>query len=233
MKIYFIRHGEPGPMGPDGRNLTELGQKQAHAAAQRLKDSGIEMIFSSPMIRAKQTAEPTAQLLGLNIAFCDFIKEIGWSSLNSESIPENGHPWKLARLRASEGKSLFMDDWQRDYPYSNSEVVQYYNNVASGIDEFLREFGYKREGDYYRVIGKDTEKTIAIFSHAGSSSAALSHILNIPFPQFCGAFCPKHASVTLVEFSNKAGELIYPTMLLFNDTRHTEDLTSVNTFIEK
>lgn len=230
MKIYFIRHGEPNPK--DGA-LTELGLKQAQATAHRLKDSGIELIFSSPLKRAWQTAEPAAEMLGLGIMSCDFIREIGWGALDSETIPENGHPWNLATLHASEGKSLFMDDWQSCYPYSNSEVVKYYNDIALGIDGFLGEFGYKREGDYYRVSGNDTEKTIAIFSHAGSSSAALSHILNIPFPQFCGALIPMHASVTVVEFSNKEGKLIYPNMLLFNDTRHADDLTNIQTFMEK
>ena len=44
MKIYFIRHGHP-----DYKNdcLTELGHRQAAAAAEKLKDSGIGQIFSS------------------------------------------------------------------------------------------------------------------------------------------------------------------------------------------
>lgn len=230
MKIYFIRHGEPSP---EDRLLTELGHKQAQAAAHRLADSGIEQIFSSTLKRAWQTAEPTAKMLGLDIIPCDFIREIGWKSLDSEPLPENGHPWNLAVLRASEGKSLLMDDWQSRYPYSNSRVVECYRDVVSGMDGFLETLGYKREGDYYRVIGDDTDKTIAVFSHAGSSSAALSHMLNIPFPQFCGAFTPRHASVTLVELSNKKGALIFPKMLLFNDTRHTDALNNTQTFMEK
>ncbi len=229
MKIYFVRHGEPNP---ENGLLTELGHKQAQAAALLLKDSNIEHIFASTLSRAYQTAEYTAKILGLDITPCDFIREISWRSLDSKPIPENGHPWCLSARRASEGKSIFMNDWQNHYPYCNSEIVKCYNSVLEGIDGWLEEFGYKREGDYYRVIGNDTEKTVAIFSHAGSSSVALSHILNIPFPQFCGAFCPSHASITVIDFPNKAGELVYPAVLVFNDAKHIEGITASTTFLE-
>lgn len=223
MKIYFVRHGHPDCKSG---NLTELGHKQAEMVAERLKDCGVERIFASTMSRARQTAEYTAKILGLDITLCDFMREISWKSLDGGPIPENGHPWNLSSLRASMGESLFIDDWQTQYPYCNSEVVESVNKVSFGIDEWLLKHGYKREGDYYRVVGGNTDTTMAIFSHAGSSSAALSHILNIPFPQFCGAFCPDFTSVTVINLSNELGRIIYPEVILFNDARHISGLTS-------
>ena len=214
MKIYFVRHGHP-----DYKNdcLTELGHRQAEAVAQRLRDSKIERIFASSMGRAYQTAEHTAKVLGLDVTPCDFIREIRWDSVGSEELPAGGHPWLLSDLRAAEGESIFMRDWQGCYPYSHCRVVEAYDRVATGTDAWLLELGYKREGDYYRVIGEDTDKTVAMFSHGGSSSAALAHILNIPFPQFCGMCHPDFTSVTVLEFSDGAGKLIYPKLMSYDN----------------
>ncbi|MBO5501197.1 MAG: histidine phosphatase family protein, partial [Clostridia bacterium] len=57
MRIILVRHGHP-----DYANdcLTPLGRKHAAAAAQRLRDEGIQKIFSSTCGRAMETAQHTA-----------------------------------------------------------------------------------------------------------------------------------------------------------------------------
>ena len=72
MKIYFVRHGHP-----DYKHdcLTEIGHKQAEAAAERLKNSKIQEIYASTKGRAMQTAEYTAKQLGLEIVPCDFMRD--------------------------------------------------------------------------------------------------------------------------------------------------------------
>jgi probable phosphoglycerate mutase len=227
MKIYFVRHGHP-----DYENdcLTELGHKQAVAAAERLKNCGIEQVFSSTKGRAFQTAEYTAKALGLQVISCDFMREIGWRSIDGETILANGHPWNISDIFASEGKTLTDKEWYMKEPYCKSNVVHSVQTVKNGLDAWLAELGYQREGEYYRVVGNATEKTIAMFSHAGSSSVALSHILNIPFPQICGIVRPDFTSITVLEFSDKIGELIFPKLLLLNDVQHTKGLDIQNIY---
>jgi probable phosphoglycerate mutase len=229
MKIYFVRHGHP-----DYANdcLTELGHKQAVAAAERLKNCGIEQVFSSTKGRAFQTAEYTAKALGLQVISCDFMREIGWRSIDGEPILANGHPWDLSDIFASEGKTLTDKEWYMKAPYCKSKVVSSSDAVKKGLDAWFAELGYQREGEYYRVVGEATEKTVAMFSHGGSSSVALSHILNIPFPQICGIVHPDFTSITVVEFSDKIGELFCPRVLLLNDARHIEGLDSKKTYEE-
>ena len=62
MPLYIIRHGDPHYPTD---SLTERGVLQAEAVGKRLAAAGIDKVFSSPMGRAKQTAEPTCRLLGL------------------------------------------------------------------------------------------------------------------------------------------------------------------------
>ncbi len=221
MKVYFVRHGRP-----DYANdcLTELGYKQAEAVAERLKNCRIDQVFSSTKGRAFQTAEYTAKALGLKVIPCDFMREIRWQSVDGEPILANGNPWDISDIFASEGKTLTDKAWCIKEPYCKSKVVNSVQIVKDGLDTWFAELGYQREGEYYRVIGSATEKTVAIFSHGGSSSVALSHILNIPFPQICGIFRPDFTSITVVEFSDKIGELFCPKVLLLNDARHIEGL---------
>ena len=74
MRLILVRHGDPNY---ELDCLTELGHKQARIVAERLLEENIEKIFSSPMGRAQQTAQPFAELSGLKtIHTLDFMHEI-------------------------------------------------------------------------------------------------------------------------------------------------------------
>lgn len=227
MVIYFVRHGHPDYTTD---TLTEMGKKQAEAAAERLSGLGIERIYSSTCGRAFETAEYTAKRLGLDVIPCDFMREISWRSNDGEPILANGHPWRVADALVSSGVSLTDPSWRANEPYCRSRVVLKEGLVSEGIDKFFEKLGYKREGEYYRVTAPDTEKTIAMFSHGGASSVAIGHMFNIPFPQICGAFRFDFTSITMVRLQNKVGELVYPELLLLNDAKHIEGITTENVF---
>ena len=229
MKIYFVRHGHPNY---EKNCLTELGHKQAKAAAERLQNSGIEQVFSSPYGRALETAEYTAKMLGLEVNVCDFIREIAWGSIDGEPLLAHGHPWMVSKVFVEEGKTLLDSKWRQKEPYSRSKILESVDIVERGLDAWLLELGYQREGEYYRVVGENTDKTVAMFSHGGSSGIALSHMLNIPFPQFCGIFHLDYTSITVVELSNKVGGLCFPQVAVMNDARHIEGLESENLYKE-
>jgi broad specificity phosphatase PhoE len=73
MRLILIRHAQSrhtlekiiaGPLGC--RGLTETGFGQAHALAERLHPLGkVDLLLSSPVLRARQTAEIIAPALGL------------------------------------------------------------------------------------------------------------------------------------------------------------------------
>lgn len=227
MILYMVRHGHP-----DYANdcLTEAGHMQAAAAAERLKNCGIVEIYSSTNGRAFQTAEYTAKALGLQVTPYDFMREIKWRSIDGEPILANGHPWDVSDILASEGKTLTDNEWYREEPYCKSQIVKSVQTVKDGFDAWLAELGYQREGEYYRVVGEATEKTVAMFSHAGSSSVVLSHILNIPLPQFFGITRIDYTSITVLEFSDKIGELFCPKLCLLNDALHIMGLDIKNIY---
>ena len=227
MLLYIIRHGDP-----DYKNdcLTELGKAQAQRAAERLKNTGIEMVLSSTKGRAMETAEYTAKALGLSVIPCSFMRETSWRPLSDEPLLCDAHPWKLADYYVAEGLPLPDHDWREQEPYCQSALVREVERVTVGFDAFLAEQGYQREGDYYRVVGENTDKKIAVFSHGGAASAVFSHLFNIPFPQVCAFLGMDYTSVMTVGLSNEKGSLVNPKLIGSNDAKHIEGLTVENVF---
>lgn len=63
--IYLIRHGEPAAgwgAHPDP-GLSDLGRKQAEAAARTLVDLGARRAVTSPLARCRQTCQPFERLV--------------------------------------------------------------------------------------------------------------------------------------------------------------------------
>jgi uncharacterized phosphatase len=92
-KLYFIRHGlsemnKTGHFaGTIDTPLTEEGRAQAKKAANHAKDLNIDLIVSSPLSRARETAEIIAQEIGYpkeNIIYSDLIIERHWGDLEGK-----------------------------------------------------------------------------------------------------------------------------------------------------
>lgn len=81
-QLFLIRHGETDwnkerrLQGQTDTSLSEYGKGQALQLADQLKNSGIELIFSSDLKRAKQTSEQISQSLGLEIKYHPGLREI-------------------------------------------------------------------------------------------------------------------------------------------------------------
>ena len=56
-------------------SLNEIGRKQAELNAEKLKNENIEYIFSSPLIRAVETAKICASKIGVNFEIIDSLSE--------------------------------------------------------------------------------------------------------------------------------------------------------------
>ena len=218
MRIIFVRHGEP-----DYANdcLTEQGRIQAEACAQRLREEGIEEIYSSCLGRARETAEAASRVLGLPVQTLDFMRELHWGSTDGEEIYHRGHPWDMADEMARQGWDLTNPAWREHPFFSRNLVTAEADHVAEKIDEWLAGFGYLRSGAYYRCVRKDdTQKTVALFSHGGSSAAAMGHMLNLTFPYACGLFHIEFTGITVIRLDRRPGAQTLPCLELCNDGRH-------------
>ncbi|MCX7722201.1 MAG: phosphohistidine phosphatase SixA [Verrucomicrobiae bacterium] len=100
MEIYILRHGEAAEPGTHGaktdfdRPLTAEGKAAVRRVARGLRRFGVkpELILSSPLVRARETAEIVARELGLP----------GAVQLAEELCPDGSLRALVRRLRALE-----------------------------------------------------------------------------------------------------------------------------------
>ena len=133
MKLYFVRHGESeaniqqvisnygSPFG-----LTEFGRHQAHVLAERLKDMPITTMYSSPVLRAMDTADILYASLGLPYRVTEALREYHCGVLEGKSDEESWRlhhqyyeGWTLRHnyLSKPEGGESFVDIQNRFLPF--------------------------------------------------------------------------------------------------------------------
>lgn len=95
MELLLIRHalpvrvdGEDGTAGPADPHLASIGVRQAEALASWLADEGVDAIWSSPMRRARETAAPVADRLGLPITVDEGLSEFDRDAVSYIPIEE-------------------------------------------------------------------------------------------------------------------------------------------------
>ena len=89
MKVYIVRHGQVAHNALHQYNtmdedLTEYGVSQAVELSEKIKNKHFDIIISSPLIRAKHTAEIIAN--NREIFFDDRIRERSCGSLSGQSL---------------------------------------------------------------------------------------------------------------------------------------------------
>lgn len=101
-KYFILRHGESlkNKLGVASSwpetipyPLTENGKKQAKAAAKKLKNKKIDLIFTSDLLRTKQTAGIVGKALGIKPKPDKRLREINVGIFNNQPIEKVGDFW--------------------------------------------------------------------------------------------------------------------------------------------
>ncbi len=161
---YVMRHGEAennvknilSSKPDDPHNLTENGKGQVRQGAQSLKGKNIDLIISSDFIRTKQTAEISAEVIGLpkdKILFDPRIREFNAGDFDGQNItayhvfigsflngfvktPPRGENYYEVKRRVGD----FLYDLESRYSGKNILIVSHETplwamfSVASGLD---------------------------------------------------------------------------------------------------
>jgi broad specificity phosphatase PhoE/ribonuclease HI len=125
-KLLLLRHGET-PLSIEKRfsgrgnpDLTDRGRAQASAAAGRLAGRGVDVVVTSPLARARQTADAVGEALGIPVAVEDGFAETDfgeWEGLTfgqvRERWPEDMKKWLSNPAVAPPGGESFAATAQR------------------------------------------------------------------------------------------------------------------------
>ena len=218
MLLYIIRHGDPIY---ETDSLTERGKRQAEAVGKRLYDAKIDRIFSSPMGRAMETAEPACRMLGIEKNIEPWAHEIGDERLTS-------FPDGIKKSITLVQNTYYLENGNINLPYERSLECAGINETKMDVavkyieengKEFLERLGYKYENGIYRILKPNDEK-VALFCHAAFSRAWLSVLLHIPLHIMWSSFHYTHTGVSVVEFKNNENGITAPRCLCFSDVSH-------------
>ena len=150
-KVALIRHGstpwnkEKRAQGSSDIPLDEEGKRDARKLAERLKSEKWDVLYSSPLLRAKETAEIIRGKVGLEIQFDSRLKEAGGGQIEgtteAERIETWGDDWRMLDLGIEKSESVvarggeFMDEVLNKHDGQNIIVVSH----GAWISHLLRE----------------------------------------------------------------------------------------------
>lgn len=219
MLLFILRHGDP-IYNPD--SLTEKGHLQAQALAKRLALYGIDKIYTSPLIRAKQTARPTEILLNKTAQVEEWASENkAWESFILKS--ENRwffHSSLANKLREPEITALGLK-WYEHEIFNNSNCKEGYKSLLDSSDEFLARHGYIHDRENLRYIAKEpNDERIAVFCHQGFGLAWLGTMLDIPLPTVWSTMDITHTGMTVIEFRTDKEGICNAKMLTMSNDSH-------------
>ena len=174
MELIIVRHALPLRVEKEsGRADPELsaeGQLQAEALGTYLSHESVDAIYSSPLVRARQTAAPLARRLSITIREEDGIAE--WDRNSNEYIP-------MEEMRATnhpKWQAMMRGEWVSD---ENQE--EFYARVRHSFDS---------------IIEAHQSDRVVVVCHGGVINYYISHILGMPSTQF---FYPHYTSIHRVK----------------------------------
>ncbi|HSL07941.1 MAG TPA: bifunctional RNase H/acid phosphatase [Pseudonocardiaceae bacterium] len=139
-RLLMLRHGQTEHSAQrrySGRGdlpLTELGERQAAAAAARLSTmDGVAVVLSSPMLRARQTAQPVADALGVPLSVHDGLIETDFGAWEGLTFTE-------ARERDPALHTRWITDTSVAAPDGES-MDAVHRRVRRALDQLIAEHG--------------------------------------------------------------------------------------------
>lgn len=193
--LLLIRHGENDWVGAHrlagrtpGVHLNDKGRQQAQEVADRLGPQPITAIYSSPLERCMETAQPLAAALGLEVIPHPGVIEADYGA------------WQGANLK----DLAKQPEW---------ELVQGY---PSGFrfpgGETLREVQSRMVAALAQIVEDHPKQVVAVFSHSDVIKSAVAHFVGAPLDLFQRIMIDT-ASVSVIGF-HRAG----PHIIRINDT---------------
>ncbi len=197
MKIYVIRHGETDwnitrkLQGQVDMPLNEFGREIARQTREGLpEDIKIDVCFSSPLVRAKETAEILLEGQDVPIYTDDRLKEMSFG-IYEGMIFSRGE---------SEIPDQFFDDFGRPEIFPAPERGEDFYQITARVRSFLEELYANEE---YQ------DKSILLAAHGVTVCAIVTVVTGRSMEDFWGNGVHKNCGMTKIEVKDQKATLIY------------------------
>lgn len=207
--LYLIRHGDAAPTSTnplEDPRLTPLGVAQVERLRERLAATGeirADMLISSTMLRARQTAEIIAPALGLPVLYDDEVQE-----------------WRFP-----EDETLNVDEYV-EYFKSIPQDQKPFFQIMPGAESWVQ-FMLRASVALNRLTQRYEGRTIVVVCHGGVIDASFHLFLHLSTLHLAPASFDTH-NASLTHWYRTTRE-IYPmswALESYNDIMHLRDLHS-------
>jgi probable phosphoglycerate mutase len=211
-KLYLVRHGQSAG-NAEGRfgghsptPLSELGVKQAEITAQALARENVKWIYSSDLFRAVQTAQPLADLTGLEINKTEAFRE--------------------RNIGVLEG--LTFDESKERYPRDYYALVNRHVHHVITEGESYRHLLRRATAALRDILRVHRGEKVVIFSHTGAICFLTLHLIGAinrstkQTPWLVTSNC----GINRFEIRGRNNVRV----LALNDTRHLLQITGNDSF---
>ena len=190
MKIYIIRHGETNLnvhgvlQGRVDEPLNQSGRELAAVTGREMSDIRFDACISSPLIRAKETAEIFLEANGssIPIGIDDRIQEMDFGRMEGKKLTSMGE----------EGQLFFTDSF--NFPgFPGGENVR---QLCERTQDFLKE-----------LIARDDGKTYLIATHGCALRAMLNFLYDDP-SSFWQKNVPYNCCINIIEAEGGEPKLV-------------------------
>lgn len=198
-KLYIIRHAEAEGnlyrrvQGHYDSTLTDLGEKQAKALAERFNGLKIDAVYSSDLVRAQATAQALAAPRKLELLLREDLREVDmgrWEDRTWASL-ERHEPKQLAH---------FSSDPARWDIGSNERFSALTNRMGKALKE---------------IAAAHPGQTVCIVTHGNAIRVLLARLHSLPSERFPEIPHCDNTAVTLLELSDYGLSLRW-----MNDANH-------------
>lgn len=203
-RVILVRHGESSfnverriQGHNDQSTLTEAGQASARLVGSALSELTFDTVYSSPLKRAKQTAELIVAALNTPpsspLQLSDDLKEINlmlWEGLFFTEVEEK-----------------FPEDYQcwRQAPHELRMVLP---GADGPIDFYPVPALFEQATTFWKdILPRHAGQTILIVAHSGINRALISTAIGLPVEQF-QAFHQSNCGISVLNFTGGWGELV-------------------------
>ncbi|MCX7989097.1 MAG: histidine phosphatase family protein [Aquificaceae bacterium] len=202
VKLYIIRHAE-SQWNPIGRyqglldpELSDRGVEQARRLGEYFKSVELDVIYSSPLKRTKDTALQVARVRGLEV------------------LPEK----RVLEIDHGVWSGLLVEEVQRKFPEQFKQWLEEPHRVSFEGGESLRQV-YERVSSFLEEVKeKHWGQSVAVVSHTVPIRAMFCSLLKVDLSKFWSFGCD-NASYSLVHMEGDRNVIIR-----LNITCHLGDL---------
>ena len=203
VKVILVRHGETDcnlsrriQGGNSDTPLNQRGWQQAEGLALRLKQEQIQAIYSSPLQRARDTAQAIARYHQLPVEIEPSLKEIEVGELEGVSITEVGKHLSELLVKHKQGEEL--------------------PRIPGG--ESVTEVQQRVWGTIQRLVSKHREGVFVVVAHYFTVLTAICAVLNLPLAEI-DRLRLSSSGISIINFDGQT-----PRLMLFNDTCHLANI---------